>query len=137
MGLVVACHSLHHCSYRPVHPPSSLALAQNSLDRILVNQPWKKDKAKEAHVEASLAIRRFLEDHYKIRATESTTQELLLLLRGSSVPANWQERLIQLLNQSDMIKYAKGELPDSIHQSMFETFRDFLSHHESTSKHEK
>ena len=102
-----------------VRQPSSLAWAINSLDTILLNQPWKHAKAKEAHVEASLAIRRFIEDHYKIRATESTTKELQFLMNGSAVPAEWQQRLIQLLNQSDIIKYAKGELPDSTHQSMF------------------
>ena len=120
-----------------VRQPSSLAWAINSLDTILLNQPWKHAKAKEAHVEASLAIRRFIEDHYKIRATESTTKELQFLMNGSAVPAEWQQRLIQLLNQSDIIKYAKGELPDSTHQSMFGSYRDFLSYHESISKHEE
>ena len=120
-----------------VRHPSSLAWAINSLDTILLNQPWKHAKAKEAHVEASLAIRRFIEDHYKIRATESTTKELQFLMNGSAVPAEWQQRLIQLINQSDIIKYAKGELPDSTHQSMFESYRDFLSYHESISKHEE
>ena len=108
----------------PARPPHEVAL--EALDRLIDEKAWQRGEAKEVQAEASLVIRRYLEGQFDMRAAEKTTDEVVAMLGSSRVPSAWHERLTRALGQADMVKFAKGELPDLTHLSTLEAYRDFV-----------
>ena len=108
----------------PARPPHEVAL--EALDRLIAQKAWQRGEAKEVQAEASLVIRRYLEGQFDMRAAEKTTDEVVAMLGSSRVPSAWHERLARALGQADMVKFAKGELPDLTHLSTLEAYRDFV-----------
>lgn len=108
----------------PAHPPHEVAL--EALNRLIALKAWQRGEAKEVQAEASLVIRRYLEGQFAMRAAEKTTDEVVAMLGSSRVPSAWHARLAQALGQADMVKFAKGELPDLTHLSTLEAYRDFV-----------
>ena len=93
---------------------------------MIAQKAWQRGEAKEVQAEASLVIRRYLEGQFDMRAAEKTTDEVVAMLGSSRVPLGWHERLTRALGQADMVKFAKGELPDLTHLSTLEAYRDFV-----------
>jgi hypothetical protein len=108
----------------PSRLPHEVAL--ESLDRLIANEAWKRGEAKEVQAEASLVLRRYLEGQFDMRAAEKTTDEVVAMLGSSRVPSAWHDRLARTLAQADMVKFAKGELPDLTHRTTLEACRDFV-----------
>ena len=108
----------------PARPPHEVAL--EALDRLIANKAWQRGEAKEVQAEASLVVRRYLEGQFDMRAAEKTTDEVVAMLGASQVPAGWHDRLARALGQADMVKFAKGELPDLTHLGTLEAYRAFV-----------
>ena len=108
----------------PARPPHEVAL--DALARLLAQNAWQRGEAKEVQAEASLVIRRYLEGQFDMRAAEKTTDEVVAMLGSSRVPTAWHERLTRALGRADMVKFAKGELPDLTHLSTLEAYRNFI-----------
>ena len=108
----------------PARPAHEVAL--EALDRLIANQAWQRGEAKEVQAEASLVLRRYLEGQFDMRAAEKTTDEVVAMLGSSRVPSAWHDRLARALGQADVVKFAKGELPDLTHLSTLEAYREFV-----------
>lgn len=72
---------------------------------------WKTGKITEHYMEFSFLLRSFLSARYSLNLMERTTYETVLLLRSSNVPEETLLRIRKLLQESDMVKFAKG-IPD-------------------------
>lgn len=114
----------HSTDTTPARPPHEVAL--EALDRLIANKAWQRGEAKEVQAEASLVIRRYLEGQFNMRAAEKTTDEVVAMLGASRVPSGWHDRLARALAQADMVKFAKGELPDLTHLGTLEAYRAFV-----------
>jgi hypothetical protein len=108
----------------PARPAHEVAL--EALDRLIANKAWQRGEAKEVQAEASLILRRYLEGRFDMRAAEKTTDEVVAMLGSSRVPSAWHDRLARALGQADVVKFAKGELPDLTHLSTLEAYREFV-----------
>ena len=90
---------------KPKVPAHITALA--SLERIKNEQLWKDNKIKEYYSEITDAVRLYIEERYNVSALESTTDELLTLMRSQVIDQNSKEKLKQILVLSDFVKFAK------------------------------
>lgn len=99
-------------------------IAERLLAELRAKQLWQNGKTKEYYSELSRILRGYLEDQFKMPALETTTDELITLLKKRDFSADVLEQAQDLLQTADLVKFAKVEPPIAIHD-------DFLIHAES------
>lgn len=97
---------------KPKEPAHVIALRE--LDKLKDSKLWQQNKIKEYHSELTEIIRRYIENRYSVMALEQTTDEILSILKNSSMLEQPQyELLYQMLQLADLVKFAKViPLPD-------------------------
>ncbi len=90
---------------KPKIPAHITALA--SLERIRETQIWKENKIKEYYSEITDTIRLYIEERYGIMALESTTDELLAMMKSQVIDNVSKEKLQVMLKLADFVKFAK------------------------------
>ena len=66
---------------------------------------------KEYYFQLSVIVRKFLSEHYQLRLMEYTTSQVRGVLRQYKISSDTIDVIERLLNQSDMVKFAKSEPP--------------------------
>ena len=102
--------------------------ALQALHRLKAEEGWTQGRAKEVQAEASLVLRTYLEGRFGLPAAERTTREIAELLPMSAVPQPWHDRLLTGLTQTDVVKFAKGHLPDASHVATLDAYLEFVLH---------
>lgn len=87
---------------RPAHEIALEALADIESSRML-----SRGQVKEYHIAVSETIRRYIEARYRVRALEMTTGEIVSGLERVGVGPDFTGGLRRLLDQCDMVKFAK------------------------------
>jgi hypothetical protein len=90
---------------KPKIPAHITALA--SLEKIKADAVWKEGKIKEYYSSISDTIRLYIEERYSVMALESTTDEIMTAFRTQVVDPESKNKLQQLLQLSDLVKFAK------------------------------
>ncbi|MFZ2899939.1 MAG: hypothetical protein WA004_15035 [Saprospiraceae bacterium] len=104
-------------------PPHTIALEK--LDQLEKAQLWQKGQIKAYHTQLTYILREFLEKRFHILALESTSQEIAAQLQNL-VSEELRQNITQLLLTSDMVKFAKAEPPEEVHQRLLEEARRFV-----------
>lgn len=104
-------------------PPHTIALEK--LGQLEQAQLWQKGQIKAYHTQLTYILREFLEKRFHILALESTSQEIAAQLRNL-VSEESRQNITQLLLTSDMVKFAKAEPPEEVHQRLMEEAREFV-----------
>lgn len=107
-----------------VRPPHEVALA--ILNRLASEEGWKRGLAKDVHVEASLAVRHYIEGRFAFQAAERTTAEIKELIRTSPIPQAWHGRLVAAFEAGDMVKFAKGSMSELAHRETIQGYIEFV-----------
>lgn len=89
----------------PKRPAHEIAL--EALQLLAQKDLVKEGKIKQYYTEISEIIRRYLEDRYFIRALEETSAEILSDIQSQEIEKEYINSLDQLLNLSDLVKFAK------------------------------
>lgn len=110
---------------KPKIPAHITALA--SLEKIKQEQEWKDGKVKEYYSSISEAIRLYIEERYGVFALESTTDEIMTAFRTQVVDQESKNKLQQLLQLSDLVKFAKMTPIDAEHQFTLQNAFDFVN----------
>ncbi|GAB4487054.1 MAG: hypothetical protein OHK0019_01560 [Saprospiraceae bacterium] len=108
----------------PVIPPHQLALQK--LTVLEQKQLWKQGNLEPFYAELSLIVREYLEGRFAIPALESTTREILPLLKNAGFPENLHSVLRDVLHQSDMTKFAKNPPPEHFHEKALNMARQLI-----------
>ncbi len=109
---------------RPAHEIALEALKELESEKIWQTQ---ESGVKIYHSRISDIIRTYIEHRYKIPAMELTTYEILNNFKRTSMGEEQKEKLKQLLQLSDLVKFAKVQpLPNEHELSMANAF-DFVS----------
>jgi hypothetical protein len=98
-------------------------IAERLLAELRAKQLWQNGKTKEYYSELSHILRGYLEDQFTMPALETTTDELMGLLKKRAFSADMLEKTQDLLQTADLVKFAKVEPPTNIHD-------DFMIHAE-------
>ncbi len=110
---------------KPKIPAHIIALA--SLEKIKETQEWKEGKAKEYYSSISDTIRLYIEERYNVNALESTTDEIMMAFRTQVVDPTSKEKLQQLLQLSDLVKFAKMTPIEVEHAFTLQNAFDFVN----------
>ena len=95
---------------RPLSLKEKTILAIQNLEK---KQLWKQGLLKEHYVELSFILREYLSKRYALSLIEKTSYESKLLLTQKGIPVLTIDEIGEILNQSDMVKFAKSE-PEEI-----------------------
>ncbi len=87
---------------KPLHIRTLLALEEVDKKKL-----WQQGMVKEHHSAVTDILRGYIEERFQVPALESTTDDLLSILRMSSMGAGQREQLANLLRMADMVKFAK------------------------------
>ena len=87
---------------KPLHVRTLLALEEVEKKKL-----WQQGLVKEYHSTVTDILRGYIEERFQVPALESTTDDLLGILRMSSMGAGQREQLANLLRMADMVKFAK------------------------------
>jgi hypothetical protein len=90
-------------------------IAERLLAELRAKQLWQNGKTKEYYSELSRILRGYLEDQFKLPALESTTDELMTILKKRGFDADVLEKTQDLLQTADLVKFAKVEPPTTLH----------------------
>lgn len=110
---------------KPKVPAHITALA--TLETIKAEKIWKEGKLKEYYSQISDAVRLYIEERYGVFALESTTDEIMLAFRSQVVDATSKEKLQQLLQLSDLVKFAKMNPIEAEHEFTLQNAFDFVN----------
>lgn len=80
-----------------------------ALDELEKQELWQKGNVKLYYVELTEILRGYIEERYKVHALEFTTAQLMAALSFTEMPADKRERLNNLLQMADMVKFAKAK----------------------------
>lgn len=97
-------------------PQKRLSLKERTILAIeaLENEKlWEKDRLKDHYVELSYILRSYLTSRYSVALLEKTTYEARLILHQKGLEKETIDVIVQLLSQSDMVKFAKSK-PDNL-----------------------
>jgi hypothetical protein len=84
-----------------------------AIDALEKDKLWEKGKLKKHYIELSFIIRSYLAARYEVNLLEKTTQETKLLLTQKGLNKETIEVIVEILIQSDMVKFAKSS-PDEL-----------------------
>lgn len=87
-------------------PLSPQEIAIQKLDALEREKPWQKGHLLEYYAALSMIVREYLEHRYAIPAMESTTGEIVILLKNTDFPEARRAALEVLLQKSDLVKFA-------------------------------
>lgn len=90
---------------KPLIPAEIIALEK--LNLLKDKKLWQNNQTKSFYSEISEILREYLENQFKIRALELTTDEILINLRWVKIEETQKENLKNILRISDLVKFAK------------------------------
>ncbi len=106
---------------RPAHE-----IALERLHALKQKELWQKGEVKPYHTELTYIVREYLENRYEIQALESTTDEILRDLDDLGFDPSWRNKLREMLQAADLVKFAKAEPPADFHDRMWAYAEEFV-----------
>jgi hypothetical protein len=98
-----------------IQPPH--IIAERLLAELRAKKLWQNGKIKEFYSELSRILRGYLEDQFKMPALETTTDELIAMMKKRDFSTEIIEKIQDLLQTADLVKFAKVEPPMTVHSN--------------------
>ncbi len=109
----------------PLRPAHEIAI--ESLEKIREQKLWQQGFYKEYHSGVSDTIRAYIEHRFSITAMEMPSDDTLSHFNNNLIPSDAYEKLRNILQLADMVKFAKGiPIGTENEQSMQQAF-DFIA----------
>lgn len=114
----------------PVVPAPALRPAHEAaLEQLQVLREagmLEKGQYKLYQSELTHILKEYVSRRYEVQALESVTEEVRQLLDDAGVEKRKSEGVIGVLQDADMVKFAKAELPAEQHQAAWQVIYDFV-----------
>ena len=114
-------------------PPHEIAFEE--LDDLQSKKLWQQGEIKAYHSELTHILREYLERKFRIAALESTSDEIIADLRQMGFESDLQNNTRELLQLSDMVKFAKAQPKVEIHAELMDHVRNFVLKTKDTITH--
>jgi hypothetical protein len=108
----------------PVVPPHEIALKK--LAALKNEKLWQQGQVKTYYSELSYIVREYLENRYAFPALEAVTEEILEKMRKISFNQSLIDTLAVLLQNADLVKFAKADPPIGMHEQVMEIAEKFV-----------
>lgn len=116
--------ALGPASEEVVLPPHVKAL--QALQELDDRQLWQQGKVKDYQTSLTDIIRSYLEERYSFSAMEMTTDEIVRELSKHDFDMSWSQKLREILQVADLVKFAKAEPDSDIHSRFMGLAVDFV-----------
>jgi hypothetical protein len=113
----------------PPPPPVQLPaheIALNALGQLKGEKLWQQGNIKAYQSRLTYIIREYLENRYNIPALESTTDQILRHLKKVDFDNNWKDKLQNILQVADLVKFAKAKPPADFHDQVWAEAENFV-----------
>lgn len=97
----------------PAHEIAFSAFTQLKEEKL-----WQQGNIKAYQSRLTYIIREYLENRYEIPALESTTDEILRSLQRVDFDTSWKNKLQNILQVADLVKFAKAKPPADFHDKV-------------------
>jgi hypothetical protein len=101
-------------------------IALKKLGHLAEEELWQKGAIKRFQSELTFILREYLEDRFDIRALESTSDEIVADLKNADIDQERTEKLKNILQTADLVKFAKSEPPIEVHDQAFQNIMAFV-----------
>ena len=101
-------------------------IALTALDQLKSEQLWQQGDIKTYQSRLTYTIREYLENRYDIPALESTTEEIQRNLKQVDFDNSWKDKLKNILQVADLVKFAKAKPPADFHDQVWQEAKDFV-----------
>lgn len=101
-------------------------IALNALNSLKGEKLWQQGEIKKYQSRLTYIIREYLENRYQIPALESTTDEILRSLKKVDFDSSWKDKLQNILQVADLVKFAKAKPPADFHDRVWQEAEDFV-----------
>lgn len=108
----------------PPVPPHEIAW--EALRRLIALDLIAKGQIERFYVHLSSIMRQYIEDRFRVRAPELTTEEFIVAAAASGELGPHRPRLKEFLNLSDMVKFARFEPDTHTIQESFDVVKRFI-----------
>lgn len=105
--------------------------ASEALQYLKDNEMWKQEDQKAFHSELTFVVRRYLQRTTDVQALEQTTDETRKGLQHSKISQAWQDKLMAILQISDIVKFAKGKSGEELNLSYLNEAIQFINQEKS------
>ena len=92
-----------------IQPKSLKERTLFALDALHNEKRWEKGQTKEHFIELSFLLRSYLTSRYEVSLLEKTTWETKMLLEQLGLEKETVALIVEVLKQSDMVKFAKSQ----------------------------
>jgi hypothetical protein len=111
---------------KPIPKTASLKVKTlEAIEKLHQKAYWRMDQ-KVHYTEVSFILRWYLTSRFNIRLLERTTQEAKTLLELKKLEPHLVLRIIDLLNQTDAVKFANVNLPEENHALLIEQLKEII-----------
>lgn len=100
--------------------------ALETLERIKQEAVWKDSRVKEYYSSIADTIRLYIEERFKIKALELTSDEILHIFKSQVVDSESKAKLHQILILADFVKFAKQIPIEAEHTLTLNNAFDFV-----------
>lgn len=107
-----------------VPPVPDHEIALRELNALYDRYPFSGDHLKPVAFGVSQILKNFFSARFKIDARESTTDEMITLLRQESLPGHELKRIIDLFTDLDQIKFTDYQHHSHFQKSDYQGFKD-------------
>jgi hypothetical protein len=97
-----------------------------AIDALEKAELWKRDKVKEHFVELSYILRSYLTSRYELNLLDKTTTETKLLLTAKGIEKPVVDSILNVLNHSDLVKFAASKPSEEIIEKSFCMIRQLI-----------
>lgn len=97
-----------------------------AIDALEKAELWKRDKVKEHFVELSYILRSYLTSRYELNLLDKTTTETKLLLTAKGIEKPVVDSILNVLNHSDLVKFAASKPSEEIIEKSFFMIRQLI-----------
>lgn len=105
-------------------PPYEVAM--NKIEKLRSSKLWQQNKIKSYQSELTFILREYLEDRFKVKALESTTDEIIESINTLEVDEKWPDELRKILQTADLVKFAKAIPPVEVHAAGLDKLENFV-----------
>ncbi len=111
----------------PPPPPPAHVRALAQLDALEAQALWQHGRTEDYYVELTRILRRYLEDRFNIPALEQTTRQITNALdQRAGLDQGQRTELGELLQLSDLVKFARATPAEELHPRGLQRVREFV-----------
>jgi hypothetical protein len=116
---------------------SAHVLALAALDKLKSENLWQKGETKEYYIKLTEILRTYIERKFRILALEMTSEEILAYFTKNLENKDILEKLIFILDNADMTKFAKKKPDENINNISLEYTYDFVNQTSKTENNQE